>query len=71
MPADIPPPDTTMAATREASGVRQQTIAKAIGVPLTELAGWEAGGEIPDSPAAEAYARIIGELAEQQAVRRD
>jgi len=70
MPADTPPPDTTAAAIREASGVRQRTMAKAVGVPLPELARWEAGAEIPGTPAAEAYARIVGELAEQQEAGR-
>lgn len=66
-----PPPGTATAAIREASGVRQQTIAKAVGVPLAQMARWEAGEEIPDGPAAEAYARIIGGLAEQQGAGRD
>ncbi len=65
-----PAPDTTAAAVRETAGGRQQTLARAVGVPLPELARWEAGGEIPATPAAEAYARIVGELAEQQEARR-
>jgi DNA-binding transcriptional regulator YiaG len=61
---------TTVAAVREASGVSQKTMAKAVGVPLSRLCAWEDGTGVPEGPEAEAYYRIIADLAGQQEAGR-